>query len=113
MKSDTLWGQISDRFGFSGSVYNQIVQTILCALAFLMPLWYLPATAGPLEFNKQLLLVIGVSVALIVWLLGAVVSGKILIRTSPLDLGVLAVLASTALASVFSVVWSRSVFGIS
>ncbi|MEK9208575.1 MAG: hypothetical protein AAB910_00695, partial [Patescibacteria group bacterium] len=82
----------SDKLGLGGSLYDKIIQIMLYATVVLLPLFYLPFTSSMLEYNKQMLLVVVASVGLVVWLLGAVVSGKLTIRTSPIDKGVLALL---------------------
>ncbi len=100
--------------GFAGgSLYDRIIQILLYATVVLLPLFYLPWTSGVLEYNKQLLLVGVASVGLVVWLLGAVVSGKLTIRTSPLDKGMLAVLVASIVATVFSMTPAKSLFGVS
>lgn len=95
------------------TVYEKIVRILLYAVVALVPLFYLPWTAGVLEYNKQTLLIVVAAAGLVVWLLGAVVNGKLTIRTSPLDKGVLALLVASLIATVFSLTSARSVFGTS
>ena len=102
-----------ERWGVSGSIYERIVQVLLYVTAFLVPLFYLPWTSSILEYNKQLLLVIVASVGLVVWLLGVVVSGKLTIRSTPMDKGVLGILAATLIATIFSTTHAKSIFGLS
>jgi len=97
----------------SESLYNRIVRWLVYATAVLVPLAYLPWTSSPLEANKQLILVVLMSVALVTWLLGAVVSGRLTIRTTPVDKGVYAVALATVVATVVSVARAKSVFGLS
>lgn len=103
----------SDKLGLGGSLYDKIIQIMLYATVVLIPLFYLPFTSSVLEYNKQMLLVVVASVGLVVWLLGAVVSGKLTVRTSPVDKGVLALLVATIAAVIFSMTPAKSVFGIS
>lgn len=91
--------------------YNRIVRWIVALGVFLIPLFVLPWTSNVLEYNKQLLL-IGVSgVALIVWLLGVVVSGQLRVRKNPIDIAVFAVLVASAISLLLSGVNTRSLFG--
>lgn len=103
---------LKPRGWFGGTLYNQIVQTILYATAFLLPLFYLPLTSSPLELNKQLLLVVAAGIGLIVWLLGIVVTGTLAFRTLPMNKGMLGVLGASGVATIFSLVHSRSIFGV-
>ena len=99
--------------GVGGSLYDRITQILLYAAVVLLPLFYLPWTSSVLEYNKQMLLVGVASVGLIVWLLGAVVSGKLTVRTTPVDKGVLAILVAAVAASVLSLTPAKSIFGLS
>lgn len=97
----------------SGSVYARVVRCVVYAAVVLLPLLYLPWTAGVLEYNKQIMLVGLAALGLVVWLLGVVVTGKLTVRTTPVDKGVLALLAATVLATIFSLTPAKSVFGTS
>jgi tetratricopeptide (TPR) repeat protein len=101
------------RFGLSGSVYSKIVQVLLYAAVLLVPLLYLPWTSSVLEYSKQLVLVVVAAVGLVVWLLGVVVSGKLTIRTTPVDKGVYAILVAAIVSAIFSLTPAKSIFGIS
>ena len=52
-------------------------QWCLMALAFLFPLWFLPATLAPVEFNKAFLLPIFVFLAFVLYLMDSIKNGKI------------------------------------
>ncbi len=93
--------------------YLAVVRWIVGIVIFLVPLFFLPWTSNILEVNKQILLVGCAGVALIVWLLGVIVSGRMRFRPTLLDGPVLAVLGATAVAAIFSLGWYRSVFGTS
>gem|GEM_PF-1727898 len=95
-----------------GSVYDKIVRILLYATVVLLPLFYLPWTSSIVEYNKQALLVGVTAVGLVLWLLGAVVSGKLTVRTSPIDKGVLGILIATIIATIFSITPAKSVFGL-
>ncbi len=94
-----------------GSLYDKIVRILLYATVALMPLFYLPWTSSFVEYNKQILLVGLSAVAAVVWLLGAVVSGKLTVRTSPVDKGVLGILIASIVATALSLTPAKSIFG--
>ncbi|HTP57205.1 MAG TPA: hypothetical protein VMJ72_02955, partial [Candidatus Paceibacterota bacterium] len=102
-----------EQWGIEGTVYERIVQVLLYVTVFLVPIFYLPWTSSVLEYNKQILLVAAASVGLIVWLLGVVVTGKLTMRRTPVDKGILAVLVATVIATGFSMVHAKSIFGLS
>lgn len=102
----------SDVRGLGGSLYDKIIQILLYATVVVLPLFYLPFTSSVLEYNKQMFLVVVASVGLVVWLLGAVVTGKLTVRSSPLDKGVLALLVANIAAVIFSLTPVKSLFGI-
>lgn len=99
-------------WGIGGAMYDKIVQVLLYVVVVLMPLFYLPWTSSYIEYNKQLLLIGVSSIGLVVWLLGAVISGKLTIRTSLIDKGVLGLLVSSIIATVFSLTPLKSLFGV-
>lgn len=92
-------------------LYGTIVKVLLCLAVALVPLFYLPWTSNVLEYNKQMVLVVAMLIGLIAWLLGAVISGTLIIRTSPIDKGVFAVLAASLAATIFSLTPMSSLFG--
>ena len=92
--------------------YETVVRWLVYGAAILVPLFYLPFSSSYLELNKQMLLVVVAAVGLIVWLLGVVVTGRLTIRTSPLDKGVYAVLVAAIIATALSLTPLKSVFGL-
>jgi len=106
---------VSPRFDEEGeqkaTFYSKIIRVVLLVGAFLLPLLVITFNSSPLEYNKQLLLIIVSGVGLILWLLSIVSSGKLNWRSNFLDLSVLAVLGSTILATLFSFIKYRSMFG--
>lgn len=103
----------TERVKAADTVYARIVRVILYVTVVLVPLFYLPLTSGALEYNKQMLLIIAASLGLVIWLLGVVVSGTLTVRTSPVDKGVLAVLAAALVGTIFSLTPAKSIFGMS
>ncbi|MBX4211604.1 MAG: tetratricopeptide repeat protein [Candidatus Yanofskybacteria bacterium] len=94
-------------------LYTRIVRWILGVGVFLIPLFFLPSGTGILEFNKQILLMIVAGSGLIVWLLGIVVSGRMSLRSAPLNKGVGALLLASVVATIFSISQYKSLFGFS
>jgi len=94
-------------------VYDRAVRWILGVGVFLLPLFFLPWGTGILEFNKQMLLIFVAGAALIVWLLGIVVSGHMSVRISPLHKGIAALLLASVVATIFSIAQYKSLFGFS
>ena len=93
-------------------MFKKIVKFCLCALVFLMPLFFLSSTVEAFEFNKGYLLFFLVSVGLLAWLGNMVFKNKkIVFRRTPLDLFVLAYLGTMILATVFSQDKITSLFG--
>ncbi len=73
------------------------IRVIIFAAAFLVPLFFLPFTQDPL-FGKIILIEIAALAAGALWLVGTLISKRIVYRKSPLNAG-LAVLAITVLAA--------------
>jgi tetratricopeptide (TPR) repeat protein len=99
----------SDRSGTD--IYQTIVRMLVYAMVVIVPLLYSPWTSSVLEYNKQLVLIVGAALGLMVWLLGIVVTGKLSVRTTPVDKGVLALLVATIIATICSMTPARSLFG--
>ncbi len=56
---------------------DKVIQKIIHILVFLLPLWFLPITVNAIELNKQVLLILLVVVALILWLIKILNQGEI------------------------------------
>jgi Flp pilus assembly protein TadD len=94
------------------NTYKSVSQWSIYVGLFLAPLLFLPWTTSFLELNKQLLLIIVTGTGIVSWLLGVVSFGWLNWRKNPLDLGVLAFLGGTLLATIFSLVKFKSLFGL-
>lgn len=90
---------------------DKAISILLKAIIFLLPLFFLPWTGEYFEFNKQYLLWLLTPAAGLLWLLKAILAGKIVIKTNPLNLPVLIFLLLTFLSSVFSLDRFSSFFG--
>jgi len=80
-------------------------------LVFLVPLFFLPWTSEVIEFNKQLLVFVFSGIGLILYLIQAVRTGRLVVRKSFLNFAVLVFLATVFLVSLFSDFKYQSVFG--
>ena len=93
-------------------MFQKIIKFSICALVFLMPLFFLPFSFEAFEFNKQYLLFFLVSLAFLAWLAKMVLIDKeIKFKKSPLDLFVLVFLFFAVLSAIFSVDKGSSLFG--
>src|SRR3990167_1849777 len=84
---------------------NKIIKFIIIATVFLVPLFYLPFTQSPFQFNKEVLLLVAMLVAGALWLFQSVKRRKIEFIHSYLDIPVLLI----ALAYLFSTIVSTDV----
>ena len=92
--------------------YNSISRWALYVGIFLLPLFFLPGTSNSLELHKTVLLIFTVDIALVSWLLGIISSGYLAWRNNFLDKGILALLLSFVLTTVFSIAQFKSIFGL-
>lgn len=97
----------------NGTIYKKTAKWALLVGMALLPLFFLPLTTSALELSKQLLLIVFVSLALVLWLLDVVTSGKLSWRLNPLDKGILGLCGAVGLSTIFSLSKFTSVFGVS
>jgi len=84
-------------------MFQKIIKFSICALVFLMPLFFLPFSFEAFEFNKGYLLFFLVTIGLLAWLGKMVFKDKrVSFRRTPLDLFVLGYLAVMILNVIFS-----------
>lgn len=93
-------------------VYNTVAKWAVYVAAALLPVFFLPWSTSVLELNKQLLLVVAAGVGLVAWLLGIVISGQASLRLNAVDKGVGAIFGAAAIATIFSIVKYKSLFGL-
>ncbi len=91
--------QEEEAAGNLGGFFDWAVKIGLYALAFLIPLFFLPFTSDVLEFNKQFLLLVASAVLLIFWLAKVLVTRKIEIRKSLVNIFIVLFLASVLVSS--------------
>lgn len=81
---------------------EKVSKISIYALAFLLPILFLPWTANVLDFNKQALLVVLVFVSLFAWMLKTLVSGRAKFNLSLVHVPVLALFSIYTISTVFS-----------
>ncbi len=86
----------------SAGFYKMVTRAALVLLVFLLPLFFLPVTVDALEVNKQTLLVLLTSIALLAWLGGMVVEKRFSLRTGWLNVFPVLFLALVLVSSIFS-----------
>jgi len=86
----------------SKSGLDRLASLVLLGLAFLAPIFFVPAISFPFQSSKALLVAVGVVVVFAIWLVARLKDGKFVIPNSPilLSLGVIVVLS--ILSSLFS-----------
>lgn len=101
----SFWGNgslvvLAPKRGFFSSdmkSLDKLLGILLGGLLFLLPVFFLPVTGDFFDFNKLVLLVLGVLLGLLVWSLSCM-KGEFKVRLTPLDLPVL-LFAFSVLAS--------------
>lgn len=88
---------------FSIKVLDRIVEIILYALIILIPAFFWPAFPESFELPKQIILAVGVSILLVVWLFKINSLKQISFVKSKLGISLLAFLLIYLLASLFSI----------
>jgi len=83
---------------------SRAISVLLHLVIFLLPLFFIPATFDFYEFNKQILLLILVGAAMLLWLGKSIFIKKTFtLAKTPLDLFLLIFLAAVLLATLFAV----------
>jgi len=83
-------------------ICDKISKNSIYLLVFLLPLFLLPWTANVLDFNKQVLLIVLVSVSLFAWMLKVLVSGKFSFNLTRFHIPVVALLLVYFASTIFS-----------
>ena len=94
-----------------GVVFLRVAKIAIYFLIFLLPLFFLPWTSNVLEFNKQALLFFLVLISLISWLAHILISYRLEISKSFLNLPVLLLVLVTAISTLFSLFRYGSFWG--
>lgn len=84
------------------SLIDKIQISLLLLIAFALPLFFLPYSFEIFEFPKTLLLISGSLILLLLWAVKSVVSQKLELLNTPLNLPVILFFAAYLLAALFS-----------
>ncbi len=90
---------------------HNLILSIVVALAFMMPLFFLPLTVEFYEFNKLALLVSATILGMVLWAAKVILSKKLHIAKSPLDAPILVLAIVFVLSSIFSTSKLNSIYG--
>ena len=93
------------------SCMHKVIRWVLGIGIFLLPLWFLPFTSDVLEFNKLVLVMIIAGLSLILFLIDMIRQGKLYLKTSPVLLGINAIVVAVIIASIASLNRFGSLFG--
>jgi cytochrome c-type biogenesis protein CcmH/NrfG len=80
---------------------DEIAKWGSAALAFLLPLFFLPVLTDFFDFPKIILLFFAVSILLVLWLAKSILNHRVEIKLTPLDLPVLLLAISYQLSAIF------------
>jgi len=89
--------------GLSLKVFDAVSKCSLLAAIFLTPLFFLPWTSDVLDFNKQSVFVLLVSVSLFCWIIKSLSLGKFQLNFNRTNIAVAALLLIYLLSTLFSV----------
>lgn len=93
------------------SILNNSINYVLMALAFLMPVFFLPVTSEYFEFNKLVLLSLATCLIFILWGVKLLIVKKVQMLKSPLVLPLVILGIVLLLSTVFSLSPYVSIFG--
>lgn len=83
-------------------IFDLISKFSILAAVFITPLIFLPWTSDVLDFNKQIVFILLVSVSLFCWMIKSLVSGKFQLNFNRTNIAVAALLLVYLLATLFS-----------
>lgn len=90
---------------------NTLLSYIPIALAFLMPVFFLPFTVEFFEFNKLTLLAVAAVLMLVLWCVKIILTKQVIMAKSKIDLPLIALSLVVILSTVFSLNQTTSLFG--
>lgn len=93
------------------NICNFLIKYSIYAIAFLVPLFFLPFTAEAFDFNKQAILVLFAFVSVFAWMIKFLISGKTEVKASKIYWILGAFLFIVLLSTIFSVYPAGSFWG--
>lgn len=94
-------------------ICDKIIVWGLYLFGFLLPLFFLPFNANVLEVNKQLILIVFSLILLIIWLTRTIAVGKMILKKSLLNLGIVIFLVFYLASAILSKNLYQSLVGTS
>lgn len=85
------------------AILNKITLWSIYAVAFLLPIFYLPFTSEALEINKQFFLYFLIIIALVSWLMGGILEKKLSFVRTSIEIPLVIFLAVTFISTLISV----------
>ena len=92
-------------------IVEKFSKLIPVILSFLMPLFFLPITSEFYEFNKFALLLVGTLLLAVTWIIKLIAGQKIDFTKSSVDLPLVVLTVTMALATIFSLNKTVSIYG--
>lgn len=92
-------------------VLDRIIKISVILAVFLIPLFFLPVTASPIELNKLTLLIILTGIAGVAWMGRMVAANELQVKRSFLSIPILIFTAAYVLSAVFSINKGNSIWG--
>lgn len=93
-------------------IVDRLIKYLLLLTIVGLPLVFLTNTSDTSEFPKQLFLITSSLLLLALWLIKNFLQGQVKITRTPLDLPILAFLATHILATIFAPTWYNSLVGV-
>ncbi len=94
-------------------IIDKIIKTALYLLVFLLPIFFLPLTIFPAEWNKQLLLAGICFLVSVLWLIKMIKTGKVNLVWNKVSSAVLILLVVLGISTIFSMTKAQSFWGTS
>src|SRR3989344_2028978 len=85
------------------AVLEKVSKITLYGLVVLIPLWFLPITQNILDFQKQALMVVLLTIGIIAWLLTTVSKKELVLNSTYLNWFILFLISVSLLATITSV----------
>ena len=81
---------------------DKLIALCIYGIVGIVPIFFLPFTADAVEFNKQFLLYLLVILGIISWVIKGIVTKKLVIRRTPLDIPLLLIIATMLISAIAS-----------
>ncbi len=92
-------------------ILDAIIFSVICLAFFLTPIFFTGLTAQGLGFEKMVLLFVLILLGVVAWVTKGVVAGELPLKRTPLDLPILALLATYIISTALSISRKDSILG--